>query len=1849
MPSLKIYPPSRLPDNDVTETQFNMWKEELEVYLSQEPDFKLFLPKKLYNTWRSQEEYPNRIDDLKDDDRVRVNADPNAGAIVTEAQATAQDDVKLDNLRTSLRTVLSIVGKCVSEGHYSSVVRHSTSLEWIYNMLRCDYDIESKGIHFLNILEAKYDSNKVTPIAFYNSYRTIISNNLAKAGDTIKYKNNEVLAHDEKFSPMMEDIILLDVIKEIDARLPAFVKTHYFHKMKKDDHLMDFKTDILVNVPHFLEQLDNSSDNVSLNAFKQTQYNTRQARKAKKSAPQSKFYCRFCFLSQKPREVYTGHNFGDPRFCSLSPQDRQMFIETAKLSNIKDEEPEVDDEELAEMYGYGSNVNDSEEVHDKVKPENFTQHSTNNLSRNEEKCGYIQPVPSQVLTVFQDKQNQLPFHIDLDSGATCNFIRESEAKKFKFKILPNGQVSKLGDGVTKIRGIGEINQLFFRNNIPIKFKAIVCRNLTSPVIGGTPFLKENGVEQDLVRNVIYLNNRQVCIQATDPVSLLPTDSIFSDASSKVTNKNSARNLSFKPFKSRVLLPGQNIEVEVENPENSLVAIEPSELNENPDWPEAHLQNVVHGKITLHNSTTEPIVLGKDVKSCNLRHTEDLETKPPSYYQYEPNLSSISNEDSSVDLSIINLDNIDCDKAKSIIKSSHSKYQNVFNKDLTIGYNGFFGKHQCKLNWATSERPSASKVRVPSYEHDLKRLQQQLMDDLTDQGVLLIPQDHGITVQSVCPSFIQRKQRARNKPKNTLTKDDIRLLINFGPVNEKIKPVPIHVPKTNDILVTLGRWKHIIIFDLFNGYYQNHMSSDSLPWLGVQTPFGGLRVMARSGQGLAGMAEEFDELTAKILKEELQDGIAVKIVDDCYVGGQSQEEAAANYDRILSKFSKANIKITPEKTHIFPKEADVLGWIWKEGGRLEASPHRKIALTNTKVENIKTIKDMRSWVGLFKTLHMVTPQIATILSPFEAATAGKDSKEAFEWNYTLEKQFGEAKENIDKLVTLYLPSPQDQLVLQTDASKHGIGHILFALKNEKRIPVRIHSVKLPEKCKKWSACEVEGLALAAGVDKEYDLIRESQHPLIIETDSKPVHEALKLINNGKFSASARMSSFLTNINRTTITSKHISGKARLNPIADLQSRNPPECHSEACSIHKFIDDKIDSVIVDGAKNCSIVNTSESSAGYTNRESWKSAQNSNAACSEAKKLLSSGKPPPKALGKYSGEYWNDIRHYCRDVSIAKDGLLVVKSKPENVSGNICRERLVVPKPLVPALLYHIHNHQDHHPTRSQQKAIFLRQFYAIALDKHLDLLYKNCYKCSVIVKLPKEIIANETKTQVDGPHTHFHADVIKRAQQNILTIKDHFSSFQDAILIDSEKATDLKQGIISLTSTMRRPSEIFVSVDNSPGFKNLLTNKDDELQKLEITFVKTDELNKNANAVIDRGCQELEEEMKRLEPEGGKINLSTLKLAVLNLNRKLRRRGNISSYEINTSRDQNTGNNLILDDKDLRNDQLEKRKDKVDVADPAPINVGDTVKIKNKSDKHKANDMFVVTSKNEDNVELQKLLHPLSRKPGKIMSKTYNTNQKHLVTIHRPKFPIAPVDEAFEEEKILTNDKVKSFWNPINQQFYNDDDDTEDENDRNIEDILPFKFSPIHHIPSDPDLDWDSSPEQYRLINQEPPSDNDLLSEAIRPRRLFATNDDDNENNSLTESTTDEEVFNKDQFTTPPSAPRLNRSKAFRLQKNPLAQSLSEPRVTRMMLHSNYRKSTSNPTSPSSVTLNQVQNLNTVLNPNAPIHPEVVNLGPQVQNLDQALEVIESDDNQRRRSSRNAKKVDYKKLHNFGRRQ
>ena len=60
-----------------------------------------------------------------------------------------------------------------------------------------------------------------------------------------------------------------------------------------------------------------------------------------------------------------------------------------------------------------------------------------------------------------------------------------------------------------------------------------------------------------------------------------------------------------------------------------------------------------------------------------------------------------------------------------------------------------------------------------------------------------------------------------------------------------------------------------------------MSLLDAEWLGISTPFGGLRFLRRSGQGLIGQSEEMDELLSKIIGPEIQIGIAARIADDLY--------------------------------------------------------------------------------------------------------------------------------------------------------------------------------------------------------------------------------------------------------------------------------------------------------------------------------------------------------------------------------------------------------------------------------------------------------------------------------------------------------------------------------------------------------------------------------------------------------------------------------------------------------------------------------------------------------------------------------------------------------------------------------------------------------------------------------------------------------------------------------------------------------------------------------------------------------------------------------------------------------
>ena len=155
-------------------------------------------------------------------------------------------------------------------------------------------------------------------------------------------------------------------------------------------------------------------------------------------------------------------------------------------------------------------------------------------------------------------------------------------------------------------------------------------------------------------------------------------------------------------------------------------------------------------------------------------------------------------------------------------------------------------------------------------------------------------------------------------------------------------------------------KYIAVTDLTKAFYQIPLSKDSLKYVGVVTPFRGVRVYIRGAMGMPGSKTALEELTCRVLGDLLHEGVVNKLADDIYCGGDTPEEVLlCNWTRVLSALKRCNLKLSASKTVIAPRSTALLGWIW-EHDTLRANPHRVAALPPC--EAPVTVKALRSFIG-----------------------------------------------------------------------------------------------------------------------------------------------------------------------------------------------------------------------------------------------------------------------------------------------------------------------------------------------------------------------------------------------------------------------------------------------------------------------------------------------------------------------------------------------------------------------------------------------------------------------------------------------------------------------------------------------------------------------------------------------------------------------------------------------------------------------------------------------------------------------------------------------------------------------
>ncbi|VDI36804.1 Hypothetical predicted protein [Mytilus galloprovincialis] len=991
-----------------------------------------------------------------------------------------------------------------------------------------------------------------------------------------------------------------------------------------------------------------------------------------------------------------------------------------------------------------------------------------------------------------------------------------------------------------------------------------------------------------------------------------------------------------PSASSVVWPGcygeYDIPSEIES--DCILAVEPhTDASRTKDWPSPQIAQSVAGKIRIVNNTSVPQFIQRNEHFCRVRLTTTIDNAPeaPDNIRDIKTTNYIDSTHTSQFFKQVSVDpdNLLSPDLQTQFNELLRKFSEVFSPNFE-GYNGEIGPFEASVNMGPVQPPQR-KGRMPQYsKNNLVELQNKF-DELECKGVFRKPEDVGISVEYINPSFLVKKASG-----------GFRLVTAFADVGRYSKPQPSLMPDVDSTLRTIAQWKYIIKSDLTSAFYQIPLAKDSMKYCGVATPYRGVRVYTRCAMGMPGSETALEELMCRIVGDFLQKGCVAKLADDLFCGGNTPEELLYNWECVLQSLQKSGICLSPSKTVICPKSITILGWIWSQGS-ISASTHRVATLASCPVPD--TVRGLRSFIGAYKMLSRVIPNCSNLIAPLEEKISGMKSADKIIWSDMLREHFEFAQKSLSSRKAITLPKCSDQLWIVTDGSvtKRGIGATLYINRDGKVSLAGFFSAKLRKHQVLWLPCEIEALSIAASVKHFSPFIIQSKLQANVLTDSKPCVQGFEKLCRGEFSASPRVTSFLSVVSRYQVSVNHLSGRANI--PSDFASRNAPVCTEPNCQVCCFISRTEDSVV--RAVSIQDVLNDEFRLPFTTRSAWINIQSE---CPDLRRThahLKQGTRPSKKLTNIK-----DVKRYLNVASIAKDGLLVVRRCDPLAPPN---ELIIVPRNVLDGLVTALHIKLDH-PSKHQLNLVLKRHFYALDMPKAAEQASDSCHTCASLKRFPKSLVEQSSEDPPDLVGISYVADVLKRNRQLILVVRETVTSYTSTCFIKDEKLA------------FKRSKCVVVRVDPAPGFRPLCD--DSYLKQLNISIEIGRVKNRNKNPVADKAIAELEDELLREERDHSPLSENTLVIATTRLNSRLRQRG-LSSRELWTQRSQFTHEQLPISDMNLIRAQHEARNKNHGFSEnskcsrpgrPTPdINIGDLVYLYTDRSKTQSRDRYLVVAR------------------------------------------------------------------------------------------------------------------------------------------------------------------------------------------------------------------------------------------------------------------------------------------------
>ena len=1273
------------------------------------------------------------------------------------------------------------------------------------------------------------------------------------------------------------------------------------------------------------------------------------------------------------------------------------------------------------------------------------------------------------------------------------------AKRLGLQILPNGQLAALAVPHMRAQSMGEVDFLAIEQSTGeavLRMRSLVVPKLCVDFYGGTTFHLDNDIVANIKTNKITLHGGrfQINLGTRDgPPAMPPPFQSTKDqppvtASSLEAAKQqspsppslpcpspSCETILMKPPKSLIPSATYSIPLNAAAQASAVLIFPPSPRLPDTGAPEwiPQVCPVVQNAAIYTNTTSSPLSHEKNThfKAVPLAA---LEAPPPSL-PLPSSLSSLSYPQVPSDLISqikINRDLLSDDQLGKLTQI-HTANWKTFDDDMSEGFQDKDGPFYATFSFKQENKAPPYRLWCPQFSRTALDLLQAKCDQMESQTILNDPIDESTDIRHVSPCMISQKARAKHKPLDKCSLDEVRFIACYNVLNESIQPIPNRSKAYNDILKFLARFKYFIFADLANSYFQIKIHKKFWKYLAVLTPHRGLKILTRLGQGLLNSEVWLDQVMCRVLGDEMTEGFCVAARDDLCVGGDTVDECIERWGRVLSKLNQHNLKLAPHKVRILLQDTEVYGHRIIDG-KVRPSNHVVNSLASTTTSELKTVKQVNSWKGLYKVLIRHLPHLASYMAPFDAACAGKSSAAAFDWSRPgIVAAFNAATSHLDKVRETFLPRPHEQLYLLPDTATSTLctGWVLYTERkgggNVSLLPVQYASAKLHPYMATWCPCELEGVGSVLAIDQVRHWINESKKPTLVLVDNKPVSDAANLMRIGRHSTNARLQTLLTSVNRSPVIYRHNSAKAGLHAVPDALSRLPTTtCNSKDCQVERFLRELPDQV------QCMSLTLKDIAIGSINPATLA------ASAPQLEDILNQGGPLP--LG--SRQAWLDLQSECHEcqrfLELKRQGQLPGKKDKDRVVLNkllkkcevnnglivsktfdsiLMKEvsRIYVPSAFLASIITVMHV-RLFCPLPSQLQRLFERYFVAFGVKSVCDSLAMECSFCLSRKKFPKELDQYAPSPKPEHPGSHMMVDILRRASQILVINCDRFSNMTTATIADSESREDLLKAILAVVTPIRHSARVEVRTDRASSLQSLGNRPDNQLADNGITVVLGDKGNPNSNCSVDKIIQELEGELRSIDPECKKLSAGQLCLAVTNLNNRVRHHG-LSASQVHFARDHHTGQNLALKDANIKQAKEKEtaRTNPLSARSKAPggdlhveqqVGQGDIVYLRSEGDKHTArNPLLVKKVKEGTKVTVNPILHstPNCRPAPNISSRELEIEERYLyVPPHRRRrVPVNSADDPWWRTKDpvqATSPSKTSGWQPNRPPGEGDDD-------------------------------------------------------------------------------------------------------------------------------------------------------------------------------------------------------------------